>query len=403
MTRRHADWLAAYLEYHSYSEAPKHMRFWCGVSAIAGALRRKVWIDQRFFQWYPNFYIILVAKPGIVSKSTTADVAMKLLRQVEGIKFGPDVVTWEALVGCFEGAREAFEYKGEWHVMSPLTLLSSEFGNLLDPQNRSMVDLYVSLWDGRQGGFEKVTKTSGSNTVVNPWINMLACTTPAWIAGSFPQYMIGGGFTSRCIFVHAEEKTTLIANPGRYVPPNFKQLEIDLVADLQEISTLCGEYKLTEAAYDWTEAWYKRHWAAPPAHLNTEQFEGYLARKQTHMYKLAMILAAARSNRMELTPEIFADAEVMITDLEPDMAKVFARIGRSDEAASAEKLLMYIRKNSPVRYDIALQHVRQDFPKLRDFEAVLAGLVGAQLVRLEQGKDGKPYLVGPPPIRHGAQ
>jgi hypothetical protein len=82
------------------------MYFWVGVSAIAGALRRKVWIDQAYFRWHPNMYIILVAPPGIVSKSTTASVAMRLLRRVPGIKFGPDVVTWQALVGAFAEATE---------------------------------------------------------------------------------------------------------------------------------------------------------------------------------------------------------------------------------------------------------------------------------------------------------
>ena len=50
MTRIHADWLSAYLDYSSHSEAPASMRFWCGVSAVAGALRRKVWIDQAYFK-----------------------------------------------------------------------------------------------------------------------------------------------------------------------------------------------------------------------------------------------------------------------------------------------------------------------------------------------------------------
>jgi len=92
--RHHADWLKAYLEYSSHSEAPKRMRFWAGVSAVAGALQRRVWIDQAYFKWYPNMYIIFVAPPGVVSKSTTSGVAMGLLRQVPGVKFGPDIVTW---------------------------------------------------------------------------------------------------------------------------------------------------------------------------------------------------------------------------------------------------------------------------------------------------------------------
>ena len=70
--RNYSDWLKAYMEYAGYGEAPKYMHFWTGVSVIAGALRRKVWIDEIYFKWYPNFYIIFVAPPGVVSKSTTA-------------------------------------------------------------------------------------------------------------------------------------------------------------------------------------------------------------------------------------------------------------------------------------------------------------------------------------------
>ncbi len=369
------------------------MRFWCGVSAIAGALRRKVWIDQITFKWYPNFYIILVAPPGVVSKTTTASVAMGLLRRIDGIRFGPDVVTWEALVGCFENARETFEFQGMHHTMSSLTLQSGEFGNLLDPQNRAMVDMYVKLWDGSDEPFSKVTKTSGDNLVVAPWINMIACTTPAWIAGSFPEYMIGGGFTSRSLFVYAEKKEMLIANPRRHVTKGrFEELGNELVEDLKEISQITGEYVMTEAALDWTDAWYERHWAAPPPHLTDERFQGYLARKQTHMYKLAMVLAAARGNELRIDVPHFEDALAMIESVEPDMTKVFARIGQSEEAANAERLLNYIRKNGPVNYEVVFQHVRLNWPKLRDFEQVLFGLIQMKLVTLIQGPGGQKIL-----------
>ena len=185
--RNHADWIQSFLEYSAFGEAPRHMYFWSAVSAVAGALRRKVWIDQAYFRWYCNFYICLVAPPGIVSKSTTAGTALALLRRVPGIKFGPDVVTWPALVSAFAESTEGFELNGMMYPMSAMTLESSEFGNLLNPQDKEMVDLLVSLWDGKQGNFEKSTKHSWKDTVENPWINLIACTTPAWIAGNFPE------------------------------------------------------------------------------------------------------------------------------------------------------------------------------------------------------------------------
>jgi hypothetical protein len=98
----------------------------------------------------------------------------------------------------------------------------------------------------KPGAFEKRTKGSGTDTVVNPWINLIACTTPAWIAGNFPEYMIGGGFTSRCIFVYADKKAKYVAYPGLNVPKNLAEMGQKLIDDLAQISTMAGEYRMTK-------------------------------------------------------------------------------------------------------------------------------------------------------------
>ena len=381
-TRIHEDWLQAFLAYTSFGEAPKHMYFWAGVSAVAGALRRRVWIDQAYFKWYANFYICLVAPPGIVSKSTTAGVALNLLRRVPGIKFGPDVVTWPALVSAFAASTEAFEWNGMLYPMSALTLESSEFGNLLNPQDKQMVDLLVSLWDGKQGEFSKVTKNSGSDTVENPWINLIACTTPSWIAGNFPEYMVGGGFTSRTIFVYADTKEKYVAYPGLRVPSNLTQQEDALVHDLEQISMLAGEYKLSSDAVGWGEDWYKKHYSQRAANLDPERFGGYIARKQTHIHKLAMILSAAQGASMIITPEHLHTANSMVTDLEPDMQFVFSKIGRSDASLHAERLITFVQSRGSVPFAEAYRHVHSHFHSMRDFEDVISGIVRAGFLKL---------------------
>jgi len=391
MSRKHRDWLAAFMKYAECGEAPKHMYFWAGVSAVAGALRRKVWIDQAYFKWYPNFYICLVAPPGIVSKSTTAGVAMNLLRKVPGIKFGPDVVTWPALVTAFAESTEGFELNGMIYPMSAMTLESSEFGNLLNPQDKEMVDLLVSLWDGKQGTFEKKTKHSGQDSVENPWINLIACTTPAWIAGNFPEYMIGGGFTSRTIFVYADAKEKFVAYPGLRVPANLEQMAEELVEDLTSISMLCGEMKLTPAAVAWGEAWYTKHYSERAANLDPDRFGGYIARKQTHIHKLAMVLSAAQGDTLLITPEHLATAHAMVTDLEPDMQFVFSKIGRSDSSLHAERLIQFVTNRGEVPFPEAYRYVHSHFSSMRDFEDVLAGIIRAGFLKMIQ-KNGMPVL-----------
>lgn len=393
MTKRnHVDWLQAFLEYAQFGEAPRHMYFWAGVSAVAGALRRKVWIDQAYFKWYPNFYICLVAPPGIVSKSTTAGVALSLLRRVPGIKFGPDVVTWPALVSAFAESTEGFELNGMTYPMSAMTLESSEFGNLLNPQDKEMVDLLVSLWDGKQGNFEKSTKHSGKDTVENPWINLIACTTPAWIAGNFPEYMVGGGFTSRTIFVYADTKQQYVAYPGLRVPPDLERQADSLVEDLEVISQMAGEYKLTSDAVAWGEAWYKQHYSVRAANLDPDRFGGYIARKQTHVHKLAMVLSASQDDSYLITPDHLNTANNMITDLEPDMQFVFSKIGRSDASLHAERLVNFVQASGEVGFAAAYRHVHSHFSSMRDFEDILSGLVRAGFLKLGS-KNGMPTVM----------
>jgi hypothetical protein len=372
------------------------MYFWSGVSAIAGALRRRVWIDQAYFRWHSNMYIVLVAPPGVVSKSTTAGIAMNLLKRVPGVNFGPDVVTWPALVSAFAERQEGFEHEGNIHTMAALTLESSEFGNLLNPQDKDMVDLLVALWDGKQGKFEKSTKHSGNDSVENPWINLIACTTPSWIAGNFPEYMIGGGFTSRCIFVYADKKARHVAYPGLVVPKNLEVIADKLVEDLTHISTLIGEYKLTPKAIAWGEAWYQQHYSVRSVNLDDDRFGGYVARKQTHIHKLAMILAASSSDSMLVTDEHLAIAAQMVTDLEPDMQFVFSKIGKANAALHAERLIQFVHSRGKVDYHEAYRQVHSYFPSMRDFEDVLSGCLRTGYLKLEQTGTKMTLIAGEP-------
>lgn len=386
MSKRHFDdWLSAYIGYASFSEAPRHMHFWAGVSTIAGALQRKVWLDMVYFKWHVNHYIIFVAPPGIVSKSTTAAISINLLRRIPGVQFGPDVVTWPALVTAFAQSNKQFIINGEYFTQCALTLESSEFGNLLNPQDREMVDLLVTLWDAKQGGFTKVTKTSGNDVVENPWINLIACTTPSWIAGNFPEYMIGGGFTSRCLFVYTERKDKLVAYPSLHIPKEIAEVEKLLISDLEYIAeNLVGPYSLTPEAIKWGTDWYENHYKKPNKILSDDRFAGYLARKQTHIHKLAMVLSASRRDQMIITDEDLILANKMITDLEEDMPKVFSRIGRTEESIQAERFVSIIQRYGKLPYSEAYRQVHLHFPSIKDFEGIVAGAVRAGLIKQVQ-------------------
>lgn len=382
--RHYPNWLDAYLQFTDESEAPTPFHFWAGVSAIAGALRRRVWIEEHHFQWSPNFYIIFVAPPGIATKSTTMAIGASMLAEVEGVKIGPQSLTWQGLTVALEEAKDVVMPDDE-HLfpMSCLTIQSSELGTFLKPKDTELVDLLVDMWDGRKVVWRHRIKTGDhpSTEIVNPWINFIGCTTPAWMRGNFPAYMIEGGLTSRCIFLWGNEKRKLIPYPSDAI----KRVEHDatrlkLVSDLTHIANLFGEYQLTREAKEWGSIWYREHWSGRPMHLISDRYGGYLARKQTHIHKLAMIVAASRKDELIITLDELKGAEHVVTSMELELQRVFKSIGMSNGAKNRTDVLLHIRHHGAVTQR-ALYRDMLTFMDKKELDDCIIGLGKSGLIQ----------------------
>ena len=387
MSRHFPEFIPAYLTYAAVTEAPKRMHFWCAVSAVAGCLRRRVWLDMKRFTWYPSFYIILVAPPGVIAKSTSIDIATDLLKQVPGIKFGPNAITWQALVSAFAASSESFEYRGEWVPMSPLTLVASELGSLLNLQDKEMINLLIELWDGKRS-YEKITKMSGNDTVEAPWINLIAGTTPHWVADNIPQAMIGGGLSSRCLFVYGDTKERYVAYVDEQISSEDASLRTKLIQDLEQIAVMTGEFRISPDARAWGEAWYKSFWETASTRMDDKMMEGYAARKQTHMHKVAMIISASRSNDLLISSEDLQLANTMLEDLESDMPRVFSRIGRTEDSMQAERFIDFVTRKGSVPYHEAYKMIHLYFPDFRDFEGILQGCLNSGQLKMVSTAQG---------------
>lgn len=384
MPRRLSSWLDSYTEYASISEAPKIFHFWAGVSAVAGALRRHCWFDQIKFRWFPSFFIVFVAPPGIATKSTTADGSMDLLREVPGIHFGPDEVTWQSLVTSFAAAAEEFAIGDLFYPQSAITVLSSEFGMYMDFRDTKMVNLHITLWDGRNR-FEKETKASGNDSVNAPWINLIACTTPQWIASNMDENTIGGGFTSRCVFVYGDQKEQAVAWIEDMVNSSeeYLQLKADLIHDLEWISQkILGRYILDADAKAWGKAWYDHLWSSVYSTDNEDWVNNYLARKQAHLVKLAMVMAASKRDEMIITLNDMRMAEVMLNATEENTHKVFSKVGKTEESIQSDRILDIIATKGEITYKELFRLSQAYFPNARDFTGVYDTFVRAGQVAL---------------------
>ena len=61
---------------------------------------------------------------------------------------------------------------------------------------------------------------------------------PAGSGSAFPDYMVGGGFTSRMIFVYTDKKRQFVAYPKKHFDPAVEALRDNLIHDLKQISNV---------------------------------------------------------------------------------------------------------------------------------------------------------------------
>lgn len=339
--REYPDWLAAFVAYASYSEAPPKSLWWAGVSAIAGALQRNVWIDQGLFQIYPNFFMVVNGPAGKVKKSTIINLALNRLKAVEGINFSPDATTWEGLIQLMEELHKS-EQKGEFKLETkfnrtiPITVAAPEFSVFIDFEDHAKVSALTHLWDCPEH-FRKHTKFSGDEWLEKPCINLIAGTTPAWIRQSFTHWSREGGFASRCIWLHETQKAKAVPFVMDVLPLDFKTTEERLTTDLLHISALQGIFSITPEAKAHEIARYNDHHERMLADMEVK-LGGFQDRKQVHILKTAMAIAAGRGDKLVIDLDALRLAERKVDEAEQDMMKTFAVVDERENLRAFKEI-----------------------------------------------------------------
>lgn len=380
--RHFPNWLQAYLEYTAQSEAPQHFHYWTGVSTIAGALQRHVWVAPSHMYEYPiNFYTVLVAPAGVATKSTSISAGMKLLGKVKGVHFGPESFTWQALSKALEEAATGFRVnpEDEPYPIACLTIAASELGTLLNLEDPKLSSVLIRMWDGQRDPqpFQHKTATTGTTQIYNPWLNIIGATTPAWLRQHFPEHMIGEGLTSRIIFVYGDRKRHLRAYPRLYVDlPRMKEMEEKLIDDLVLIADMKGEFGLTPDAYEYGQRLYEDIITKRPAALASARYDSYISRKFAHLHKIAVVWNVARDGHMELTADDLKVAQQLLESIEPQMLKVFESIGSSHESSRVSELAYFVERHGPITPKDLYPHVF-NIMTLDDFKAAIQSGVEA--------------------------
>ena len=318
---------------------------WCVVQSQR-TLRRQVWRDELLYKWTPNFYIIFVGPPGIVTKSTTLNIGYSLLRRVPGIHFGPDSMTWHGLAKKFEAAFEYKVYKltvmtkNSPCPLSPVPSASLELSSVLTTK-----DLYLFLQTFgmvKNGPSTILQKTAAKSLSKTPGLTLLEPPLPCGCKITFRLLFFPRELEVEWYSCTEKQSVILRLTPLRIVQPSdYADTATKLTEDLIHISKLCGPYELTPEAYVWGEAWYKNPKTSQI--LASTRYSGYIARKQTHLHKLAMILAASQRDDLLITREDLIEADQILQTTEVSMVKVFESVGVVDEAKHLAEVVAFVR------------------------------------------------------------
>jgi hypothetical protein len=286
-------------------ETNNHIAFWTAVHGISSTIKRQASLsfgDGLF----PNFFILIVAPPAVVRKSTA-------LARFDGIenamwksnKNEPMEKLYRALVMRGKATSEQLfnsmsnkkvQINEETEpIMSDANLIIrvSELSVFFSKAqyNQGLIDKMTDFYDCKDFDTDS-TIARGSKELYNIYCTMFACTTPDAFKGSIPETAFGGGFMSRCTVVNEQMTHRIIPTP--YYPSNAPDREEMGQRLMWILQNKKGTYSFTPEAYDAYKEWYKddiMKQRKSALEVNADHREG---RKSITILKLALTFAIQR-------------------------------------------------------------------------------------------------------------
>lgn len=337
------DWIDGFMLLTDNSEPPLLFRKWTAIATVASALQRKVRVDLGIsLTFYPNFYIVLVG-PSATGKGTAMKYSSDIMNQVPSIRLSAQATSLQALIRRMKNTNitDVDIDTGRQIYHSSLTIFSNEFTVFLGYHNHELITSLCDWYDCPEKWTYDTIKRD-KEEIVGMWVNMLAGTTPDNIQSSLPIEAIGGGLTSRIIFVNEDKRDKLVVFPA--ITQKELELQQHLVHDLEQISLMSGIFRFTEKYMDCYTDWCHNAALNPPFY--DKNFDGYCGRRRRHLMSLAMVCSASRDDDLILTEQDVQRAIYLLDEVEIKMGLTFKGIGKSDIAAQINDAIVFIQNSA---------------------------------------------------------
>lgn len=339
---------------------------------------------------YPNLYIVLVGPAATTRKSTALRIGEQIYKELHLPIIGQDNSP-EAVIRTIKTSQVNFFDGPAVKFQSAVTCFASELAVFLRKQDTEF-QAYLTDWYDSPQQWTRTTKHQGVDDVSGLCFNLLGAMAPDWIPHVFVPESIGGGFTSRIVFVNENKKAKTVANPNKVL--GDPSVQDRLISDLERIHNLVGQYIFSREAEQFYEDWYAKDDAAMQEGtfaVGDPAFHHYCGRRGTLVKKISMAVAASRHDDLVISLADITDALAYMTEAEAKMTGLFAAVGRSERAGVTEAIRALLETRKKMKRSQVLREFQRDLT-LEDLESIEKTLDAMKTVKLTRLTDEQDTL-----------
>tara|TARA_R110000803_G_scaffold79554_2_gene145216 strand:+ start:858 stop:2123 length:1266 start_codon:yes stop_codon:yes gene_type:complete len=363
MSRNYTDFIQASADAIKGSPIPKPFAQWSALSAVAGAMGRRVWYPMANYDIRANLFVVLIAPPGrnksvslilpfskVFSKLTTPvgttedDQNFNSGLDQYGLRNYPlysvqDRITPEKLAVDMTritrlDLRLSSPAMDEFYDSS-VTLITSEFGTFMGRHERYLQMFMTDMWDSKEEYSHK-TKTSGEYIIKGPCLNWLACATPEQFVDNLPEDARSQGLLSRILPIYYD---------GDRIPQSLIQERVsdntvnNLREDLSDIAKMYGPMSFDEDAFKIVDEDIK---AGIPPEPTDNHLSEYVQRRVSHFIKIAIAVSASRRSTRKIMLEDWEFTKELMFAAEKQMPKALEGFGMGRTGRIAHDMLTWL-------------------------------------------------------------
>lgn len=367
------------------SESATAYVVWSGLFAIAAALQRRSYFQRGHTAVYPNLYTVLVGPSGN-RKAEPLMIAQRLLRDL-GINMIPETITRQALYRNLASSSDSWvdPESGLTSDHCSVCGIYEELAVFLGEHDAKFLADLTNWYDCRDKWMYQ-SKHQGTDEIFGVCFNMLGAMAPDWMPAVVPNSAIGGGFTSRILFIVESRKRATHADPDAIKVD--RKLYERLLSDLHQIHAINGRFTFDEETRETYTDWYLQSDSGPPA-IADPRFAGYNARRPTHALKIAMLMCAASTGDRVIRNAHFLAALRLLEAAEENMAAAFSKFSTAPLALQTDLVLGVIEGRGMVRKSELLRTLRRDLD-VSSLKSIEETLLAQQAIEVDRADHRNP-------------